>query len=94
MSNNILNTQWLAEDGKVVVKRSQDVSHILDFNKSKQSDGHNRKSDLRHVGQIPFVVAEQWMKECGCKLGSPEYLEYVKKKLLSGDYNKLIIHGY
>ena len=39
-----------------------------------------RKSDMRMVGSIPFVVIEQWMRECGAKLGSQEFLEYVKKK--------------
>ena len=94
MHNNILNTKIYAEDDKVIISRSQDVSAILDYNKEKQIEGYNRKSDLRHVTSIPFVVVEIWLKESGLKIGSREFAEYVKKKLLSGDYSKLMIHGY
>lgn len=89
-----LKTSWGVEDDKVVVKRTQDVQAILDHNKELQMDGPNKKSDMRHVGSIPFVVLEMWIKESGLKLGSREFAEYVKKKLLSGEYNKLLIHGY
>ncbi len=89
-----LNTSYKTEDDKLIVSRSQDVSAILDFNKEKQIDGHNRKSDMRHVGSLPFVIVEKWVKESGLKIGSPEFAEYVKGKLLSGEYSKLIVHGY
>ena len=89
-----VSTRFFDEDGKIIINRSQDVQRILDFNKERNIDGHNRKSDMRLAGSIPFVVIEQWMRESGCKLGSPEFLEYCKKKLMSGDYSKLIANGY
>ena len=49
---------------------------------------------MRLAGSIPFVVVEMWIKESGLKLGSQEFNEYVKKKLMSGDYGKLIANGY
>ena len=89
-----LKTKYLDEDDKLIINRSQDISDILDFNKERNIDGHNRKSDMRLVGSIPFVVIEMWMKECGAKLGSPELNEYIKKKLTSGEFSKLIADGY
>ena len=89
-----VQTKYFDEDGKVIVNRSQDVQRILDFNKERNIDGHNRNSDMRLVGSIPFVVVEMWMKECGAKIGSPEFQEYVKKKLTSGEFSKLIANGY
>lgn len=94
MSDTILNTEWHTEDDKVVVKRSQDIQKILDFNKERNIEGHNRKSDMRLAGSIPFVVAEMWSRECGAKIGSQEFAEYVKKKLMSGEFSKLIANGY
>ncbi len=82
------------EDGKLIINRSQDIQRILDFNKERNIEGHNRKSDMRLAGSIPFVVVEMWLKESGAKLGSQEFAEYVKKKLMSGDYGKLIANGY
>ena len=89
-----VQTKLLDEDGKLIVNRSQDVERILDFNKERNIDGHNKRSDMRLVGPIPYVVIEQWMEECGAKIGSQELNEYIKKKLMSGDYSKLIANGY
>lgn len=90
----MLKTRIVEEDGKIHVQRTQDVQRILDFNKERNIDGHNRNSDMRLAGSIPFVVVEMWIKESGLKLGSQEFNEYVKKKLMSGDYGKLIANGY
>jgi hypothetical protein len=49
---------------------------------------------MRLAGSIPFVVIEMWMKECGAKIGSEELNAYIKKKLMSGDYGKLVANGY
>ena len=89
-----VQTRILDEDGKIIVNRTQDVQRILDFNKDRNIEGHNRKSDMRLAGSIPFVVIEQWMNECGAKIGSQELNEYIKKKLMSGEFSKLIANGY
>ena len=94
MTDNILNTNYAVEDGKVIVNRQQDIQRILDWNKERNIDGHNRRSDMRLAGRIPFVVVEMWLNESGLKLGSQEFAEYVKKKLISGEFNKLIANGY
>ena len=94
MSETTINTSYHVEDNKIVINRSQDIQRILDWNKERNIDGHNRRSDMRLAGRIPFVVVEMWMKESGLKLGSPEFLEYVKKKLMSGEFSKLIANGY
>lgn len=91
---NPVQTRYFDEDGKIIVNRTQDVQRILDWNKERNIEGHNRKSGMRHVGSIPHVVVEMWMNECGAALGSQELNEYIKKKLMSGEYSKLIAHGY
>ena len=44
-----VQTKYFDEDGKIVINRSQDIQRILDFNKERNIDGHNRKSDMRLV---------------------------------------------
>lgn len=94
MSDTILNTNYAVEDGKVIVNRQQDIQRILDWNKERNIEGHNVRSDMRLAGRIPFVVVEMWLNESGLKLGSQEFSEYVKKKLMSGDFGKLIANGF
>lgn len=89
-----VKTKIKEEDGNVVIARSQDVQAILDYNKEKQIAGTVAGGEMRHVGQVPFVVVEAWLRESGLKLGSKEFAEYVKKKLLSGEFSKLLVHGY
>jgi len=89
-----VNTRFSTEDDKLIISRTQDIQRILDFNKERNIEGHNRKSDMRLAGSIPFVVVEMWLKDSGLKLGSQEFAEYVKKKLMSGEYGKLIANGY
>ena len=89
-----VSTKYITEDDKLIINRSQDIQRILDFNKERNIEGHNRKSDMRLAGSIPFVVVEMWIRESGLKLGSQEFAEYVKKKLMSGEFNKLIANGY
>ena len=92
--NPLLSTKIKEEDGKVVISRSQDVQSILDYNKEKQIAGTVSGGEMRHVGQVPFVVVEAWLRESGLKLGSQEFAGYVKKKLMSNEFSKLIVHGY
>jgi len=94
MSDTILKTSYHIEDDNIIINRSQDVQAILDWNKERNIEGHNRRSDMRLAGRIPFVVVEMWMKESGLRFGSPEFAEYVKKKLMSGEFSKLIANGY
>ena len=94
MADTILKTSYHIEDDNIIINRSQDVQAILDWNKERNIEGHNRRSDMRLAGRIPFVVVEMWMKESGLKFGSPEFSEYVKKKLMSGEFSKLIANGY
>jgi hypothetical protein len=89
-----VSTSIKEEDGKVHISRTQDIQRILDWNKERSIEGHNRKSDFRHAGRIPNVVVEMWLRESGLKLGSKEFQEYVKKKLMTGDYGRLIVNGY
>ena len=91
---NYLDTTYHVEDDKLIVNRSQDMQDILDFNKERNIDGHKVGADMRLAGSVPFVVIEMWMKESGLKLGSQEFAEYVKKKLMSGDFGKLIANGF
>jgi hypothetical protein len=94
MKHFVLDTSYHTEDDKLIIRRSQDVQRILDFNKERNIDGHNRKSDMRLAGSIPFLVCEIWQRECGARIGTQEFLAYSKKKLQSGEFSKLIANGF
>jgi len=95
VQKNQVKTRWFDEDGKIIIQRKQDVQLILDANKEQHNNGYKPNTFGRHVGRIPFVVLEQWLKESGkTRITDPEFQEYIKKKLMGGDFTKLLVHGY
>lgn len=82
------------------VKREQDVSAILDRNKTDQNDsdfrnGFTPSGDMKHVARIPVVVLEQWWKDAGRPAGGvygKEMTEIIRKNLNDPD-NKFLRTG-
>ena len=75
-------------DGKIHIKRSQDVQSLVDQNRHEADVAPSMfgQAAVRKIGSIPFVIAEDWSRECGAGIGTPEFAEYVKKKLMDGDF--------
>lgn len=88
-------TQIRGEQGKVVVKRTQDTTAILEANAAQRAEAPSwnpygssrRDQSLKLVARIPNIVAEQWMRE-GVNVFSndPEQKRKVAQKLNSNEY--------
>lgn len=76
--------------------RTQDVTDIMTYahELAETSPNFGGEAAWRHVGEVPMVVYEQWLSECGAQMGSPEAAAYVKKKMLSGEFSKFLVKGY
>lgn len=77
------------QDGDIVVQRTFDPNPVLDRVAAMQSAGVVGMGESRHVGSIPMDVYTQWAKEAGVSWGGEAHREIAKKKILSGEYNKL-----
>ena len=75
-------------DGLIRVTRSQDVQSLIDQNKHEAEAAPSMfgQAAVRKVGSIPFVVADQWSRECGAGIGTKEFAVYCKRKLMDGDF--------
>ena len=75
-------------DGLIRVMRSQDVQSLIDQNKHEAEAAPSMfgQAAVRKIGSIPFVVADQWSRECGAGIGTKEFAAYCKRKLLDGDF--------
>jgi hypothetical protein len=80
-------------DGKLVIRKSQDIQSLLDQNAYEREAAPSMFGEMavRKVGSIPLIVAEQWAKECGAAIGTKEFAEYAKRKLMDGDFAKFRI---
>ena len=74
------------EDGKMYIKRSEDIESLLEENADARNNGTNGygKSRLwRKVGSIPCIVVEKILREHGVNIldGSPEAEKYTMEFL-------------
>lgn len=84
------------EDGRLIVRRHQEVSSLLDENRALADVAPSMHGDaaFRLAGRIPLVVAEQWAAECGEAIGTQGFAAYVKRKLADGDFARLRVKGF
>tara|TARA_Y100001963_G_scaffold103665_1_gene142748 strand:- start:117 stop:404 length:288 start_codon:yes stop_codon:yes gene_type:complete len=95
MSN--ITEKYKAEDGKIHIVRNQDLTQLLkDTHELREGGAMAGYGDHKaQIGaRVPMVFIEQWMKETGLKLGSPEFDAYVTKKVMSGEYSKFKVKGF
>ena len=87
--------RMIEQDGKLIVNRQQDVEGLIEQNKIEAELAPSMHGDaaVRKVGSIPFVVAEEWSRECGAGIGTKEFALYCKKKLMDGDFAAFRIKG-
>lgn len=83
------------QDGKLHVARSMSGIENLFAENKRDADLLNGVGgkDMRLLGRIDMVTAEQWSRECGAAIGSKEFAQYCKRKIMSGDFAKFRIQG-
>lgn len=91
-----INEQAYEEDGKLIVKKTHDFTPVLKQMEQIRSAGIKNMGDgpdnaeNRFIGRIPLALIEMWCKEAGVKWDDTHArAEVVKKKILSGDFDKL-----
>ncbi|MFN7002174.1 MAG: hypothetical protein ACK4NW_01945 [Roseinatronobacter sp.] len=88
-----MEEQTIFQDGKMIVRKTQDVSADI-ARASLLRDAHRAGGDMRLAGTIPGIVAEAWAAECGHPVGSHEFGEFVKRKLMDGEFAKFRVQGF
>lgn len=78
---------------KTTIGMEQDVSSIIELNKSMQSDVSYSKSGIKkswwHMCNIPNIVIEKWKNETGLDVLNKEHWPAVKKRLNDPEYKWL-----
>lgn len=80
----------------VAVLATQDVEGILDWNKKSQNAGHNGYTpsrDMKHIAEIPLIVAELWLNTLGVDVFNKDHAPAVKRLLNDPDWRYLRTSG-
>ena len=91
-----VNETMTEEDGRLIIRRHQDVQALLDDNHELSTYAPSAHGDakFRLAGRIPLVIAEQWSMECGEAVGTQGFAHYVRRKLADGDFAKFRVKGF
>ena len=78
-------------EDKLIVKRTYDDQAELDrVEEISKTAGVNKfGSDYKFVGSIPTHLIAQWLKEAGISWDDPARADVIKKKMLSGEFDRL-----
>ena len=87
-------TKYFVEpDGKVTIKKSQDVNPILQKNKRlyNLNDGYSKSRDMKRVASIPTLALSVWANEYNgtnnwWQIPKSERTKILKLKLNSNEY--------
>ena len=78
------------KENKIIVEKTYDNQGVLDRANDLRQGKHGMTGENRLVGTIPMHVITQWCKDAGIKWDDIEARkEIVRKKILSGDFDKL-----
>ena len=84
-------TDMSMKDGTLIVSRTADVEPIIEHCAAlrQDSDGKSKSGEMYHVGDIPYIVVEQYMAEN--KVTFHEFCRddtHVKRILTNPDFSK------
>jgi hypothetical protein len=76
---------------KIIVKKSYDDQAELDRVAQIRKDSGINKfgSDYKFVGSVPTHLISEWLKEAGISWDDPARADVIKKKMLSGEFDRL-----
>ena len=72
--------------GTIIFKTTQDTDGIVESNKAIRNAGGPKHKNMKHIARVPKIFIEQWLKESGLRMGTREFLDYIKKKINDPDY--------
>ena len=78
-------------EDKIIVKRTYDDQAELDrvAQIRKDSGINSFGSDYKFVGSVPTHLIAEWLKEAGISWDDPARADVIKKKMLSGEFDRL-----
>lgn len=84
-----LSEKMFEQDGKLVIQQTHNFQPVIDLASRLRSEGLGVQGENKVIGVIPAKLSAIFAKEAGVKYGSPEHMEVMHKKLLSGELSKL-----
>ena len=84
-----ISEQFHKDGDKLIHVKQQDYSGSLNQAEAMRQNGNAHFGDSVCVGVIDKALMGEWLKEAGVKWDDPAAQDVVKRKMLSGEFDKL-----
>ena len=84
-----ISESWHQDGNKIVHVKKHDWNPMLDQAQAYRDQGIDGFGENKLVGVIDAALMGEWLKEAGVKWDDPAAQDVVKRKMLSGEFDKL-----
>jgi hypothetical protein len=95
MQSPVSTRLHLPPDGRLVFEQTQDSDEIVRAVHAARDmvRRDTGPAGSRFLGSVPILLAQLWARECGAAVGTREWAQYARNKLLSDEFRDLRVHG-
>ena len=84
-----ISEQWIEQDDKLIHVKKQNWNPMLERAEAMRQNGNADFGESKLVGVIDAALINEWLKEAGVKWDDPAKDDVIKRKMLSGEFDKL-----
>lgn len=85
-----ISERWVEDGDKLIHVKTHDWNPMLDAAEAYRQNGNAEFGESRLIGVIDAALLGEWLKEAGVAWDdTPAKEEIIKRKMLSGDFDKL-----
>jgi len=84
-----VSESWHHDGDKLIHVKQQDWTPMLDRAEELRRNGNASFGDSKLVGVIDAALISEWLKEAGIGWDDPARGDVIKRKMLSGEFDKL-----
>ena len=81
--------EWVRDGDNLVHIKKQDWNPMLDRAEELRQHGNAEFGESKLVGVIDAALINEWLKEAGITWDDPAMDDVIKRKMLSGEFDKL-----
>ena len=84
-----ISEQWVQDGDKLVHVKTHDWNPMLERAEALRQNGNAEFGESRLIGVIDSALINEWLKEAGVAWDDPAMDDVIKRKMLSGEFDKL-----
>ena len=81
--------RWVEDGDKLIQIKTQDWNPMLQRAEQLRQTGNEEFGESKLIGVIDAELINEWIKEAGIGWDDPAKADVIKRKMLSGEFDKL-----